>query len=312
MNSFCKYSTGLIVLLALTIVVSGCAGVQGPDVNLTELEYAHREASTLIDLTEQLEVDSQQKVEEANQLFQETFEKHKKSPRNELVEQYEKVSKLARTSINNSFQDLRDRNRSLRTEVGELQEQVGTLQTRLSEQEEKASDLGGTLAQLREERSNAREIARRRENTIRRLREEIASLPKKAENINSVTFEKLSLNIFFDEKSAQFKPAYQKKLDKRLDRLTRSDKGLIFVVGHTDDRPIRSGTEFDSNWDLSFERAQSILEYLVYVKGISKRRIVPIGLAGVSPKASNETEEGRRKNRRVEIYFRPAEGFLKP
>ena len=79
----------------------------------------------------------------------------------------------------------------------------------------------------------------------------------------------------------------------------------VIIEGHTDDQPYQDPSEF-SNWDLSAERALSVLDYLVE-RGISPDRLSIAAYAQYRPVADNSTEEGRRKNRRAVIVVQPEE-----
>jgi type VI secretion system protein ImpK len=93
-----------------------------------------------------------------------------------------------------------------------------------------------------------------------------------------------------------FKPAAA-----RIAKLLEAEKGFIKVVGHTDNRPI-SSVRFPSNFHLSVERAKAVAELLK--KGISQPSRFQIdGKGSDIPVASNDTPEGRSKNRRVEILI---------
>ena len=74
---------------------------------------------------------------------------------------------------------------------------------------------------------------------------------------------------------------------------------LIKVVGHTDSDPIKK-SKWKDNWQLSSERALSVLRYLVS-NGISEERIVAVAAGESRPIASNSTTSGKARNRRVEI-----------
>jgi chemotaxis protein MotB len=78
----------------------------------------------------------------------------------------------------------------------------------------------------------------------------------------------------------------------------------IQVEGHTDDQPIGTA-KYPSNWELSTMRAVNILRYLQKNGDIPANRLVAVGFAEYQPAASNDTPEGRRKNRRIIIIFRP-------
>jgi chemotaxis protein MotB len=76
----------------------------------------------------------------------------------------------------------------------------------------------------------------------------------------------------------------------------------IAVEGHTDNRPISSG-QYPSNWELSTGRASTVVRYLSGRYGIKSRRLSASGYADQHPAATNSTDEGRQRNRRVEIVL---------
>jgi chemotaxis protein MotB len=75
------------------------------------------------------------------------------------------------------------------------------------------------------------------------------------------------------------------------------------VAGHTDNVPISSG-RFDSNWELSTERALSVVQFLQEM-GVSSESLSAAGYGEHQPVADNSTEEGRAQNRRIEIILMP-------
>jgi len=78
----------------------------------------------------------------------------------------------------------------------------------------------------------------------------------------------------------------------------------IGIEGHTDNVPIKQ-SGWKSNWELSTARALSVLHYLADDQGISPERLSAIGYGEYRPVASNETKDGRKQNRRVEIVILP-------
>jgi chemotaxis protein MotB len=74
----------------------------------------------------------------------------------------------------------------------------------------------------------------------------------------------------------------------------------IQVQGHTDNKPI-SNSMFRSNWELSTTRATNVLRYLIDRFRIPPKRFSAAGYGEYYPMADNRTEEGRSKNRRVDI-----------
>ena len=82
----------------------------------------------------------------------------------------------------------------------------------------------------------------------------------------------------------------------------------VIIEGHTDNIPVSSsgGKQYIDNMDLSFLRAKAVTRILVE-NGISPGRISIIGYGDTRPIASNETNEGRVKNRRVEVKLEPGD-----
>jgi chemotaxis protein MotB len=89
---------------------------------------------------------------------------------------------------------------------------------------------------------------------------------------------------------------------------------LIRVEGHADNVEIGPSlkTRYPTNWELSKARATGIIRYLVEKGGLDSAKLSAIGYGDTRPVASNSTEEGRRKNRRVEIIFSSPEPSRSP
>ena len=106
--------------------------------------------------------------------------------------------------------------------------------------------------------------------------------------------------ILFDSGKAELKKATSTELDHIRSVLRDKYPGKqVDVVGHTDTDPIKK-SKWKDNWELSAQRALSVLRYLVK-RGISEKDIQAVGCGESQPVASNSTASGRAKNRRVEI-----------
>ena len=104
---------------------------------------------------------------------------------------------------------------------------------------------------------------------------------------------------FFDSGSDQLKPDGRVLLDAIATSLV-STPNHIRVEGHTDNVPIFN-SRFPSNWELSTARATTIVAYLIPKFGFSPERLSAAGYAEYRPVATNDTVEGRARNRRVDI-----------
>ena len=102
--------------------------------------------------------------------------------------------------------------------------------------------------------------------------------------------------ILFDTGKAEIKAESEPAL-KEIARLLQEDGSLkLYVVGHTDN----TGT-FEANVRLSACRAEAVVKALVAGHGVAAPRLQPFGAGPTAPVASNLTEEGRAKNRRVDL-----------
>ena len=106
--------------------------------------------------------------------------------------------------------------------------------------------------------------------------------------------------ILFDSGKAELKRATSTELDHIRSVLRDKYPGKqVDVVGHTDTDPIKK-SKWKDNWELSAQRALSVLRYLVK-RGISEKDIQAVGCGESQPIASNANASGKAKNRRVEI-----------
>ena len=102
--------------------------------------------------------------------------------------------------------------------------------------------------------------------------------------------------IYFDTGKDVIKPESEPALAE-IGKLLKQDRALkVYVVGHTD-----NVGGFDSNMDLSNRRANSVVAHLRTQYGIEATRLKSVGVGLLAPVASNESDDGRSKNRRVEL-----------
>ncbi|MDX1608982.1 MAG: OmpA family protein [Halofilum sp. (in: g-proteobacteria)] len=103
----------------------------------------------------------------------------------------------------------------------------------------------------------------------------------------------------FEFDRSEIQPQFRSTYDKIGTVLSDYDKTVIHVVGHTD-----SVGSDRYNLQLSRDRAEAVGRAL-RERGVDGNRIIYYGQGEKQPVASNETDEGRRRNRRVEIYIKP-------
>lgn len=138
-------------------------------------------------------------------------------------------------------------------------------------------------------------IGSRMDRQAERIEEEIpgAEVQRVGEGIN-VTFTQ-DAGVYFDTNKSDVKGTSAETLDKLAAIFQEYPKSNILVEGHTDS----AGPE-DYNWNLSQQRAESVTQYLV-ARGITQSRFTTKWYGETQPRATNETTEGKAKNRRVEL-----------
>jgi len=144
------------------------------------------------------------------------------------------------------------------------------------------------------------------DNLVSRLTDEI----KKGEIEVSQLKDKLTLTmvekILFDSGKADIKTNGKKVLDRVAEILKDIKDKQIRIEGHTDNVPIGPvlAEKFPTNWELSTARATTVVRYL-QEKGVSPEFLNAAGYSEFNPVESNETDEGKAKNRRIEIVLIP-------
>ncbi len=119
--------------------------------------------------------------------------------------------------------------------------------------------------------------------------------------VNNEVVIRLMGETTFDSGKAEIKRQMIPLLQK-IGLLIEDTEGEIIVSGHTDNVPIRGGP-YRNNLVLSMARAASVAEFLLYRTSIEPQRIATMGFGEYRPMESNDTPEGRKKNRRVEIVL---------
>jgi len=106
----------------------------------------------------------------------------------------------------------------------------------------------------------------------------------------------LASEVSFDINSARVKPSFRASLDKVAEVLVRYGDTNITIVGHTDS----TGSD-QHNYSLSVQRANAVVQYLRQY-GVERGRMRAEGKGESQPVQSNSSAEGRRANRRVEVF----------
>ena len=114
----------------------------------------------------------------------------------------------------------------------------------------------------------------------------------------------MSDKLLFESGKAVVNEQGKQALGKLAEVLNRQTDIDVFIEGHTDSVPINTPV-FKDNWDLSVIRATSVVRILTDDYGVNPLQIQPCGRGEFKPVDSNQTFEGRARNRRTEIIIAP-------
>ena len=104
----------------------------------------------------------------------------------------------------------------------------------------------------------------------------------------------------FDSGRAEVKSSFEATL-KKVGLALNDVGGMVKIEGHTDNVPVGFSSRYRSNWDLSSARSASVADYILESSGLQPGNVSVAGFADSKPIASNDTSEGRARNRRIEV-----------
>jgi chemotaxis protein MotB len=197
----------------------------------------------------------------------------------------------------------------LNQQIGALRRQIAALEDALGASEQKGKDAQLHIADLGQRLNVAlaqrvQELSRYRSDFFGKLREILGNRPDIRVVGDRFVFQS---EVFFDSGAAVLRPEGRAELDKLASALVDLEKQIpseinwvLRVDGHTDIRPLTGTSLFKSNWELSAERAISVVQYLIS-KGVSPQHLVAAGFGEFQPIDPGTTEEAFSRNRRIEL-----------
>jgi len=227
---------------------------------------------------------------------------------NEVVEERDLLrSKAARLEQSNEnldnervaliaqLEDLRQAKESLDASVAELAERKEQLEI----------DLSKTSQQLAARTHEVDELRSTYDGLVNDLQSEVAAGRVQIEQLRDGLHVKLAQEVLFPSGSAELSAEGQRVLGKVAGRLAEVGH-QIEVAGHTDNVQISGALaqRYPSNWELAGARAAVVVRLLAR-KGIPAERLVAASFADTKPVDSNQTPEGRARNRRIDIRLIP-------
>ncbi|HEX3777670.1 MAG TPA: OmpA family protein [Polyangiaceae bacterium] len=223
-------------------------------------------------------------------------------------------------SLQNQLKAQSEAHKKSQSDYEEAVQEIDALKKQLADRGANLDNLNQSLAEQRKaleeyaRRTEQLDAIRKRFELLQTKLQKLTQLGLKVEVRNNRMLIQLPGDVLFDSGSDKLKPEGQKIL-MQVAEVIRSDADLskrrFQVAGHTDSKPLAGGP-FKDNWGLSAMRARSVALLLTSQPdkngiggGLNPANWSAAGYADTDPVASNDTEEGRAKNRRVELVVQP-------
>lgn len=290
----------IAVLLAVQML-SGCVAKSDYTARVADIEGLKKTGAGLEEKNQALEkaLAEQQKKNEELEKQKAELEKQKAALQQENAN-IKSTLELKRDQLSREMVDLKNKHSENSARIKTLEDEllVRNTQIALVSQEKEAA--------IAEKERAIAGVKSTYDSLVSELKQEI----KQGEVQITQLKDKLTVNmvekILFDSGSAVIKKNGTRVLDRVADILKGLNKQQIKVEGHTDNVPIGPGLaeRFPTNWELSTARATTVVRYL-QGRGVSPTVLSAEGYADYRPVSSNDTDEGKAKNRRIEIVLIP-------
>ncbi|GEL10556.1 chemotaxis protein MotB [Flavobacterium glycines] len=297
-----KISLGLLVLAVSTSCVSKKIYTDLEN-KFAELKKENRSLSdeneALLKAKNQLELDRDGLKNDLAKL---------KSERDKLIADQkalnEKIARLQDSynalekNSNDALESNLKKNRDLLAELEAKQKALSIEQERLSKSAQRLKELEDMIAA--------------KEATMRKLKETLSKALNgfegkglTVEQKNGKVYVSMENKLLFNSGSWAVSSEGKKAVVELGKVLADNPDIAVLIEGHTDNDPYGGSGPIADNWDLSTKRATAIVGILSENKGIDRKNLTAAGRGEFSPLATNETAEGKAKNRRIEIILTP-------
>ncbi|MBL8636734.1 MAG: OmpA family protein [Myxococcales bacterium] len=209
-----------------------------------------------------------------------------------------------KTKLEQEIADLKKEKADLQRTIDNLKDSMGKLGKDKADLLERMAKLSATLEDLERAKAAADKRSKAFRDLLAKFKAMMDAGKLQVEVRNGQMLVKLPDNILFDPGKTELKKEGQEAI-AQVTRILGSIEGRKFqVAGHTDNVPTGKNSRFKSNWELSSQRALTVLELMIK-EGMDAKRLSAAGYADVLPVATNDSDDGKRQNRRIEIVLQP-------
>ncbi|MBI1950697.1 MAG: OmpA family protein [Acidobacteria bacterium] len=191
---------------------------------------------------------------------------------------------------------------ALAQEKSALASEKTALEARLAQLQEQEKALG---SQLQEHAEEARQLKATYDGLLGSLKKELEAGQIQVQQLRDGLSVNVAQEILFASGSAALDKSGSEVLQRVAEQLKQTSYQVV-VTGHTDNKPIGPGlvSRYPTNWELAGARAASVVRLFVE-SGLPASRLLAASMGETQPVSSNDTPEGRARNRRIEIRLRP-------
>jgi chemotaxis protein MotB len=200
--------------------------------------------------------------------------------------------------------DKKELEKDLNSSKGESQQRISELRQKIAAMETENGRLKEEIAGLQKAKEEVQKASQTYEQLMDKMKSEISQGQVTISELKG----KLTVNmvdaILFDSGKAEVKEDGLAVLQKVVDILKTVKDKMIRIEGHTDNVPIRGAltAKYATNWELSAARAINVTRFL-QKQGLDPMILTAAAYGEYKPVAPNDSEEGKAKNRRIEIVL---------
>jgi outer membrane protein OmpA-like peptidoglycan-associated protein len=280
-------STGMILIAAGLLTLAGCATPQSQELNQAQQSYSAAQADPTVSKEASATLyEAKLALEQAESAENIDAQRHYAYLAEKKIELAQVQSNQA--ELDNEIADLKTQQEEFLMALHQRQAQGAQLEAEQAKSELEAYQAQEKASQL----ESARKEAQQAQSELEQLRQEVADMQTRSTDAGVV----LTLtDVVFEYDKADLKTGAERGLGRLSNFLQQNPQRQVLIEGFTDSR----GSE-QYNQQLSERRAEAVAQALI-ADGIASDRITTRGHGEQYPIATNDTDAGRQKNRRVEI-----------
>ncbi len=262
----------------------------------------------------ELSEDAKQRIEKSGVGTTEEL-KALKGKYEQLNKRYEELQRSYQTAISGSDSEARGLMEKLdatQRNLYQREDQLNQLQAKLDKDREELNRLKLELEQNNAQLLELQRIIDQKDTQAEALKQKLSAALTGFENQgltitkkNGKVYVSLDEKLLFPSGSTEVDPRGKAALQKLASVLEQNRDINIMIEGHTDDVPVKPGSRFEDNWDLSVQRATEIIRILLDGTTIDPKRLTAAGRGEFYPVDPHKTPDARQKNRRTEIILEP-------